>query len=307
MPGPVPDGVFGAFPDKGTIVRSAEFILVSGWDLFALDRKTGAIRWTFAPSSESSATSSLALAGDAVISTGGAEGYLYSIDLATGAQRWRVDLDEQLFSPVVVGGVVYLGGRRVVEPPNGLGVGHLWAVDAATGAVLWKTWVGDTARPLHNGVIARPAVSSDLVIAVGLHGTIVAADRQTGTVRWQRTFGEEGHSAGAALLGNVAITATWNGVVRGLSLASGATEWQANVGSAIVRPVTTGADQAFLIPGVIYGFGADGARLYQFGGRAKELYFSTPATYHNGIIFVAANNALAGARGGGLFALRIRD
>ena len=247
----------------------------------------------------------LAERGNAVISTGGAEGFLYSIDAATGNLRWRIDLNEQLFSPIVVDGVVYVGGRQVVDDQGGLGVGHLWAVDVETGTVRWGTWVGDTTLPLHNGVVGRAAVSNELVVAAGLHGAVVAADRATGDIRWSRSFGEEGHSAGVAILGSVAIVANWQGMIRGLALSSGATQWEVNVGSAIIRPSTVGAGHAFLIPGIVYGYAANGSRVYEFGGRKEALYFSTPATYHNGTLYVAANNSLAGATGGGLFALRV--
>jgi len=63
LPGGTPGGIFGSLPDKGAILRWGELILVPGWDLFALDRATGAIRWTFAPAEGFPATSALALAG----------------------------------------------------------------------------------------------------------------------------------------------------------------------------------------------------------------------------------------------------
>jgi len=307
LPAGQPSGVFGALPDKGTIVRWGDAVLVAGWHVYALDRTTGSIRWTFAPDDDFSATSALALAGSAVISAGGINGYLYSVDAASGALRWRVDLDEQLFSPVVVDGVIYVGGRRVVDEHGGLGVGHLWAVDSETGAVRWSVWVGDPSLTFVGGAVGRAAVAGDLVLTAGVTGTVIAVDRATGQTRWQKSFGEEGHSAGVVILDSIAIVASWSGRVRGLDLTSGLVRWEAEVGSTVTWSATSGGGMAFLNPGVLYAYTADGSRVWEYGGRREALYFSTPATYHDGLLYVAANNALAGASGGGLFALRSPD
>ncbi|HZC54020.1 MAG TPA: PQQ-binding-like beta-propeller repeat protein [Mycobacterium sp.] len=87
--------------------------------------------------------------------------YLLAIDTATGALKWRTQLDDHPLaidtqSPVVYNGVVYVGVASLeeaaaVDPnyPCCSFRGSTLAVNAASGQILWKTYL---APPGYNGV-----------------------------------------------------------------------------------------------------------------------------------------------------------
>jgi outer membrane protein assembly factor BamB len=98
--------------------------------LLALDTETGAVRWQRHRPRGTHDTSP-AVAGQSVyVACRGparAGAYLLALDAATGAPRWRRRLRSPITlmsSPVIAGGVVYVGGSG----------GYLYALDAATGA-----------------------------------------------------------------------------------------------------------------------------------------------------------------------------
>jgi eukaryotic-like serine/threonine-protein kinase len=118
--------------------------------------------------------SSPAVAGGAVY-VGARDGFLYAIDRATGAQRWRQDHKVSWVnsSPAVSGGLVYAGtsdGR------------FIQAVDTTTGAERWRASAQST-------VWASPAVDSALVYVGEGDGTMYALDKRTGKEAWRYRVG----------------------------------------------------------------------------------------------------------------------
>jgi outer membrane protein assembly factor BamB len=96
--------------------------------LLALDTATGAVRWQWRRPRGTKDTSP-AVSGQLVYVAccrpARASAYLLALDAATGVQRWRRRLRSRVMSsPVIAGGVVYVGGSG----------GYLYALDAATGA-----------------------------------------------------------------------------------------------------------------------------------------------------------------------------
>lgn len=78
-------------------------------------------------------------------------------------------------SPVIVGGVAYVGTRD----ENDLRNNAIHAVDLRTGERLWQAKTADS-------VHGTPAVADGLVFAPNLNGTLQAFDARTGKLRWQR-------------------------------------------------------------------------------------------------------------------------
>jgi polyvinyl alcohol dehydrogenase (cytochrome) len=90
---------------------------------------------------------------DGIAYVGSWDGNEYSIDLATGAIRWKIFLgqtiNEKCFpstlgvtsSAAVVDGVVYVGGGNT----------FWYALEAATGKVLWRVATGDNAPTMEGG------------------------------------------------------------------------------------------------------------------------------------------------------------
>jgi outer membrane protein assembly factor BamB len=164
--------------------------------VYALDRRTGGLRWKFA--TQGRVSSSPAVAGG-VVYVLSYDGRLYAIDAASGKERWTFStegerrfaathlhgaepasevmpdvFDFYLSSPVVSGGVVYFGS----------GDRHVYAVDAATGALRWKVATADV-------VHASPAVAEGLVIVGDWDSTLRALDAATGAERWRFQAGRD--------------------------------------------------------------------------------------------------------------------
>lgn len=148
-------GPAGANLPGRSLLAYQDLILVPGWNLYALDRASGQIRWRYSPPAEYPATASIALSGDRVFSPGAR--HLHAVDARTGTAVWTAALGERPFDPIVGGGVVYVGTRGFVGATAALGAGHVLAIEASSGRILWRTrsW---TSRG-HRGSVesARPA------------------------------------------------------------------------------------------------------------------------------------------------------
>ncbi|HET6810594.1 MAG TPA: PQQ-binding-like beta-propeller repeat protein [Acidimicrobiales bacterium] len=149
-----------------TVAGGRVFVGDAGGIFYALDRTTGARKWTFSVTSptngchadqhhvdygeitSSAAVASLPRGRQLVIFGGG--GTLYALDAATGACVWQQDLDprnpkssmEIESSPAVAAvrgqGVLVFVGSDSNENPGGSAPPGVQAFDAATGALKWK-------------------------------------------------------------------------------------------------------------------------------------------------------------------------
>jgi outer membrane protein assembly factor BamB len=62
---------------------------------------------------------------------GSSDQYIYALDAATGAQRWRFQTGDRIVSaPTVTNGVVYVASTESDH--------HVYALDAKTGALRWR-------------------------------------------------------------------------------------------------------------------------------------------------------------------------
>lgn len=148
--------------------------------LTALDAETGETLWN---RRIGDARSSRGIASDGESLYLPADGYLVSLDAATGAERWRTLRDEGEYdavswldderppaagdgTPAVAGGTVYHPGGEY---------GTLWAVDAETGDVLDAAPKAESGDP---GVASAPAVVDDAAFFAGPFD-LVAVDART--------------------------------------------------------------------------------------------------------------------------------
>jgi outer membrane protein assembly factor BamB len=148
--------------------------LTSGRQIWRFDTEGTRLRsadWGF---DRTTVQSSPAVVGGAVY-VGARDGFLYAIDRATGAERWRNDHKVSWVnsSPAVSQGLVYAGssdGRFV----------H--AVDTATGQERWRAKAQGT-------VWASPAVDDALLYVGEGDGTMYALDKRTGQEAWRYRVG----------------------------------------------------------------------------------------------------------------------
>lgn len=157
-----------------------------------------------------------------------------------------------LSSPVVAGGVLYVGSRD----------GALYALEARTGGLRWKF---QTRGPVN----ASPAVAEGKVIASSLDGLVYAVDAVTGKAAWTfRTGGERRYTApgihgiqpptetmpdpydvflsSPAVAGKTVYVGSGDGKVYALDLASGALRWSFQTGDVVHASPAVAGDTVYI-------------------------------------------------------------
>ena len=198
----------GDFTGTPVVADGALVVGSFGGTVFALNPQTGAKKWdrdllSDAQEQHSHINGTAAIAGGRAYIPLATEGdpQLVALNLATGAEEWRADLDDQpdsdvFGSPVVWNGTIYIGTSALFGELNDPEVnvrGSVVAVDATTGARRWKTFM---VPPGHDGgpVWNTPAIDADtgrLYVGTGnaYHApsadttdSMVALDASTGAI-----------------------------------------------------------------------------------------------------------------------------
>jgi outer membrane protein assembly factor BamB len=127
-------GLFAATPvaDHGTV-----YVQDLQSNVYALDRRTGAVRWAHRYDARNDGPNGLAVAGGRVY--GATDSDAFALAAATGKKLWQTHLtapSEQFvnIAPLPWHGLVFLSTVGYMP----LGRGAIYALDAATGAVRWK-------------------------------------------------------------------------------------------------------------------------------------------------------------------------
>ena len=138
---------------RPTFAYGALFVGSQSGTVYALDAKTGCIRWTFDTTAEvrtpvvipaTQGNAKTAYFGDII-------GRVYAVDALTGHERWRQRVDDHpsatvTSAPVYHAGVLYVGVSSLEEGtadptyPCCTFRGSVVAFDAATGRQLWKRY-----------------------------------------------------------------------------------------------------------------------------------------------------------------------
>lgn len=168
--------------------------------LFALDRHTGASRWTLALDyyghSPAAGPGGLILAPTAKS--------LRAVRIETGEIVWtfgpKKRAGEQMYSsPTAVDDKIYIGDRA----------GFLYALDAGSGAVVWRVY---PSRADNNQINSTPAVGSG-VVAVGTNAKLALGfDAGTGREVWRQRL--DGPCTNAIPTGGELLVWTWRTAYR---------------------------------------------------------------------------------------------
>jgi len=181
---------------------------VAGYDLFALDARTGFLYWRdfiwatpdlgapaiakgtiYVGASGSSSSDLLAVSNgsvlwqypiavssspaavNGVVYAGSADDNVYALDATTGSLRWKYSAAKSVYSsPAVAEGFVYAGSAD----------GSIYALNAGTGALVWKRSIGYFAM--------SPAVANGVVYVVSSNGNVYhlnALNAKTGVPLWK--------------------------------------------------------------------------------------------------------------------------
>ena len=206
---------FDVFLSSAVVAQGAVFFGSGDGNLYAVDAKSGELRWKFPTRDVVHASPAYK---DGVLFFGSWDSYFYAVDATTGKEKWRFHGGEDPLvhnqvgfqsSPAVVDGVVYTGCRDA----------QLYALEAATGKLKWKfdnafSWV-ITSPAVADGkvyfatsdsslyhvldaatgksilkqqdkayIFSSPAIAGDVVLVGVLNGTLQARDRKSGELLW---------------------------------------------------------------------------------------------------------------------------
>jgi eukaryotic-like serine/threonine-protein kinase len=107
---------------------------------------------------------------------GSGDGFIYSLDAATGNLRWKFSTGDVVHaSPAIVEGKLYIGSWD----------SYFYALDASTGKEVWRFKTGDD-PDIHNqvGIQSSATVSNGVVYFGCRDSNFYAVDAATGQKRW---------------------------------------------------------------------------------------------------------------------------
>ena len=220
----------GSAPLVGPFAADGRLYFLNGAGAaIALDASDGHTVWTSTTSYDG--PSQLAV-DHGTLYFGTSDGLLVAIDGATGAERWNLKPSpstRRVHTPSVAGGRIFAGTE---------GGGYV-AVDAATHAV---AWIGDL-----GGADTGTAGVADGIAFIGTSadqqtGHLRAFDARTGTPRWTA---DQPLLQFPTVANDTAYSATAEGLIAAIDLASGATRWTAHF-KGKVRPMAIAGSILYL-------------------------------------------------------------
>jgi outer membrane protein assembly factor BamB len=144
---------------------------------------------------------------------GTTSGTLLALDLQTGRERWRADLDGGLTSPTVVGDLVVVGTTE----------NRVTALDRSTGTVRWTA-------DLEGRFRGAPAPIDDGVLVASTAGDVTLLDLIDGRPLWTTNVGGE-ISRSIAVAEGLAVVPVQPGELVALDPESGRERWRSAVAS----------------------------------------------------------------------------
>ncbi|MET3028659.1 PQQ-binding-like beta-propeller repeat protein [Flavobacterium sp. UW10123] len=179
----------------------------SDGNLYAVDAKKGALKWSFPIKV---AIHSTPILEKSTVYFGGWDGNFYALDCKTGKEKWKFSTEIKTgftgiqASAAISDGIVYFGAR---DP-------YLFALDSKTGKVIWK-------YNAENSWILSTAVIKDNTVYVGTSDTyaLLALDAKTGEEKYR--FKGNGYIySSPAIAGNTAYFGDFSGNFFSLNLLS---------------------------------------------------------------------------------------
>ncbi len=161
-------------PSESSPLVANGLVYVGDWrgDVYALDERTGKVRWRF--HTGGAVKGGVALAAGHVF-VGSYDGHVYALDALTGKRIWRASAQPRLghtgqfySTPTVAYGRVYIGSTD----------GKVYSFGATTGKLRWSHHTGGY-------VYSSTAVAAGLVYAGSYSHDFYAFDAATGEVRWR--------------------------------------------------------------------------------------------------------------------------
>jgi outer membrane protein assembly factor BamB len=233
-----------------TLAHSTLYIGAGDGFLYALDPKTGHVRWKAKTGGR--IRSAPAISDDTAY-IGSYDGFLYALNAGNGALRWRFategaslksadfgyDRRSIQSSPALGDGAVFFGSKD----------GSIYAVDQHTGKQRWRR------KAQVYWYMSAPAFDRHMVFTGNSDGRFIQAlDAASGEVRWEFNTGINVFASPSVAAG-VVYAGAWDGAMHALDESTGAELWKF---STLGRRIFSSAS----VQGPQMVFGADDGGVY---------------------------------------------
>ena len=183
--------------------------------------------------------------GQLLVGSAGNDHALYSLDPATGKEKWPAPFsgagDHFVASPLVIGDVIY-------APNND---GALYALKLSTGEKLWSLAIGDS-------LWSSPVSNGKLIFVASLDHFVYAVDPQTQKIVWKADIGVSIPSAPAVSAdGSMLFVGGFLKALKALNTADGSVIWSADTNDWVWGSPALDGDTVYAadLSGNLYSFG----------------------------------------------------
>lgn len=160
-------GASGMYVEGGAVGDDLFIIGNGDGNVYAIDRESGSLQWTFETDHRVWATP--LIVSDTVY-VGSMDRNLYALDLSSGDLKWSFERDGAFgATPALSDGTLYIGAFD----------DNVYAIDAETGQERWR-FEGD------DWFWGSPAVHDGTVFVVDVKGRVYALDAESGEERWHQ-------------------------------------------------------------------------------------------------------------------------
>ena len=274
---------------------------------FALDRKTGQVRWSYDIGQDGDQTSfhgNPLVIGDQIITgtDGSGIGHVYSFEIATGKVRWKYPITKGVPNGIGLPGDIVRLGDNIFGAIFG---DELVSLDVKSGKINWTFASGYDGKAFRWS--QSPAVAADRVFFGGINGTVYALEKQSGKLIWKRDLGSR-VSTNLTTAGNDLYIGTADGFIRRLDTKTGEITAEMKLETTPVGWPTVTGDSLLLF--LNRGGGAGGAQSLLSVDRAlKKIEWrqSVPSSWSVTRPFIWRSTVLAGTEEGEVKAFRLSD
>lgn len=197
--------------------RFVIFTTERGW-VTALDTETGEEAWSIRLGSTN--RSSPTIVENTLFVSGGQDGNIYALDLASGNMKWskRIGQPSVYESPIYHDGTVYVGSGLTENP-------SVYALDADNGNIIWSTELGGAS--FFGGAMGE----GYLFYGSYENMTLRALDMVDGSIAWSTTLSDEGFASKPVFhQGKVYVQSsnfgTGSGTLHAINASTGEIVWQ---------------------------------------------------------------------------------
>lgn len=267
------NAIWGAYSSP-IVVGGVAF--VTTWDaLYALDAKTGTLRWKVNPPQYDLFSADPAVA-DGMLYIGTYDEGIYALNAKTGATLWHYPSGfARVQSPLLVAdGVVYFGDQDE-------NYASVYALNARSGKLLWKHELGGEIS------INSPTVADGILYMTSDDRNLYALSAQTGSKLWTFETGSTMSSTPSVAYGTVYFGSDDSNVYA-LNAATGSLLWSYHTSGAV-------AYSSAVANGIVYVSSTDGNlyALNAYSGKFLWSYatggsFRSNPTVANGVLYVGS-------------------